>query len=495
MYNVRMNIRKIVSFAAFATLAAFPSAANIRAVTPCPPDAGWTKSWWMPRHNQKLEQARAGGAPVVFVGDSITHNWESAGKVQWNKYFAAGRYRALNLGFSGDRTEHVLWRLDHGELSGYEAKAVVLMIGTNNTGHFPYEQEPPLDTIIGVRAVLDKIREKQPNAKIVFCPIFPRGADEKDACRVRNRVVNAEVMRFADGKTVFWCDFTDQFLTKDGTLPAELFPDRLHPAAAGYEIWAAAIRPYLDAALDGAPMPPNRVAADADPYASYAGRPAPARPTSLIGRKEWWWKDPEMWFNAVKRHRDETSKGNCAFDLVFLGDSITRGWQTSGAAVLADLRKQYSILPLGIGGDRVQHVMWRVRYGELDGFKAKCIMLMIGTNNNYGDKPEATALGIKNLLAEIRAKRPEATILLVPVFPRGEQPTDPKRINNANVNALIKGFADGKHVIWVDFNSRLVRPDGTISKDLMPDFLHPRVEGYRIWAETTLPYFKAACGK
>ena len=132
-----MNIRRIVSFAAFATLAAFPSAANIRAVTPCPPDAGWTKSWWMPRHNQKKEQARAGGAPVVFVGDSITHNWESAGKGQWNKYFAAGRYRALNLGFSGDRTEHVLWRLDHGELSGYEAKAVVLMIGTNNTGHFP----------------------------------------------------------------------------------------------------------------------------------------------------------------------------------------------------------------------------------------------------------------------------------------------------------------------------------------------------------------------
>jgi beta-glucosidase len=178
-----------------------------------------------------------------------------------------------------------------------------------------------------------------------------------------------------------------------------------------------------------------------------------------------------------------------------LGDSITRGWETRGAAVLADLRKQYSILPLGIGGDRVQHVIWRVRYGELDGFKTKCIMLMIGTNNNYGDKPEATALGIKNLLSEIRAKQPEATILLVPVFPRGEQPTDPKRINNANVNALIKGFADGKHVIWVDFNSRLVRPDGTISKDLMPDFLHPRVEGYRIWAETALPYFKAACGK
>ena len=242
-----MNIRKIVSFAAFVTLAAFPSAANIRAVTPCPSEADWAKSWWMPRHNQKLEQARSGGAPVVFVGDSITHNWESAGKVQWEKYFASGRYRALNLGFSGDRTEHVLWRLDNGELSGYEAKAVVLMIGTNNTGHFPYGQEPPLDTIIGVRAVLDKIREKQPNAKIIFCPIFPRGADENDERRARNRVVNAEVMRFADGKTVVWLDFTAQFLDAKGDTKW-CMNDRLHPNEKGYDIWWNAIKPYLDRA-------------------------------------------------------------------------------------------------------------------------------------------------------------------------------------------------------------------------------------------------------
>ena len=495
VYNVRMNIRKIVSVAACIALAALHSAADIRAVTPCQPDADWTKNWWMPRHNQKMEQVRKGGAPIVFLGDSITHNWESPGREQWNKYFAVGRYRALNLGFSGDRTEHVLWRLDNGELSGYEVKAVVLMIGTNNTGHFPYDKEPPLDTIIGVRAVLDKIREKQPKAKIVLCPIFPRGANNDDPNRARNRVVNSEIMRFADGKTVFWCDFTDQFLAKDGTLPAEIFPDRLHPAAYGYEIWAAAVLPYLDAALDGKPMPPNRFSANADLRTFYADGPVPAQPASMIGRRAWWWKDPEMWFNAVKNHRRMTSEGDGTFDIVLLGDSITRGWDGNGAAVLAELRKTYSILQLGIGGDCVQHVLWRVKNGELDGYKAKCIMLMIGTNNNYGDKAQDTALGIKRLLPAIRAKQPDATVLLMPIFPRGETPADDKRIRNETVNAQIKSLADGKHVIWLDINSKLVRPDGTISKDLMPDFLHPKVEGYRIWADAALPHFKAICGK
>lgn len=476
-------------------MAVFFARADIRAVTPVQPDAQWTKGWWLPRHEQKMEQVRKGGAPIVFIGDSITHFWENAGREQWKRYFATGRYRALNLGFSGDRTEHVLWRLDNGELSGYDAKVIVLMIGTNNTGHFPRNEETPLDTVIGVRAVLDKIRGKQPKAKIVLCPIFPRGANEKDPNRVRNRIVNEEIMRFADGKDVLWCDFTSQFLTKDGVLPAEIFPDFLHPSAYGYEVWASAILPYLDAALDGTPMPPNRFSPNACSPTSCLEGPAPARPTSLIGRREWWWREPEMWFNAVKRHRKCASEGNGTFDLVFLGDSITRGWETKGAAVLADLRKTYSILALGIGGDRVQHALWRVRNGELEGFTAKCVMVMIGTNNNYGDKPEATALGIKSLLAAIQERQPNAVILLLPVFPRGEKPSDKMRINNAAVNKIIKGFADGKRVVWLDFTDKLVRPDGTISKDLMPDFLHPLQEGYQIWADAALPHFKAICGK
>ena len=469
--------------------------ADIRAVTPVPQNAD-PNSWWMKRHAQKMELVKKGGSKVVFIGDSITHFWESKGRMQWEKYFAGAPYNALDLGYSADRTEHVLWRLDNGELDGYEAKCVVLMIGTNNTGHNSFEKETPIDTIIGIRAVLDKIRAKQPKAKIVLCPIFPRGATPQDGNRVRNAVVNREIQKFADGRTVFWCDFTDQFLLPDGTLPMGVMPDRLHPGAYGYEIWASAIIPYINFALtdDGSTLCPQRFAPNADAALNTSG-PAPAQATSLIGEREGWWKDPEMWFHALQQHRAEAADGQGEFDLVFLGDSIARGWEGNGRAVLADLRKTYKILPLGIGGDRVQHNIWRVRNGELSGYTTKAVMLMIGTNNNYGDNPSDVAAGIKQLLADIRAKQPAAKIVLCPVFPRGEKPTDKMRQQNAAVNAIIQNYADGKDVLWLDFTDKYLQADGTISKDLMPDFLHPKEEGYRIWAEAARPLFKAICGK
>ncbi|MBR4614093.1 MAG: acetylglucosamine-6-sulfatase, partial [Kiritimatiellae bacterium] len=162
---------------------------SLRALIPAVPDASWTTNWWMGRHEAKMKEVRAGGAPIVFLGDSITHFWESNGRAVWDRYFATGRYRALNLGFSGDRTEHVLWRIAHGELDGYNAKAIVLMLGTNNSGHFPIEKETPEDTIVGMKAVLMAIRDKQPQAKIILCAIFPRGRDANDACRRRNAAV------------------------------------------------------------------------------------------------------------------------------------------------------------------------------------------------------------------------------------------------------------------------------------------------------------------
>jgi len=485
MNKLILSIGLAVSFAAFG---------DIASVTPSPASAEWTRNWWGKRHAALVEQAKKGGAPVVFLGDSITHFWESTGREQWNRYFAEGPRRAINLGFSGDRTEHVLWRIDNGELDGYEAKVIVLMIGTNNTGHKSFYDEPPSDTIIGIRAILDKLRARQPKAKIVLSAIFPRGAAANDALRQRNDTVNHEIMRFADGKTVFWCDFTEQFLTADGYLPAEVMPDRLHPAAFGYEVWASAVLPYIDAAVEGRTMPPNRYASHIDRMFYRDGTP-PTKAISLIGRKEHWWKDPEMWFHRLQKHRCAISAANGEFDAVFLGDSITAGWEGNGKKILEELGQTYRILPLGIGGDRVQHNIWRVRNGEFDGYKTKLVTLMIGTNNNYGDKPEAVVAGIRVLLDEIRAKQPQAKILLHPIFPRGEKPTDKMRIQNEAVNAAIRKFADGKVVVWVDFNEKLMRADKTISKELMPDYLHPLEEGYRIWAEAIRPYLKEACGK
>jgi len=214
---------------------------------------GNAKAWQVQRHNEKMKLVAQGGAKVVFIGDSITHFWEGSGKGVWQKYFADGEFKALNLGTSADRTEHLLWRLAAGELDGYEAKCILLMIGTNNTGHFPIEKESPADTVAGIRKVLDLIAAKQPKARIVLTSIFPRGNGPTDGYRVRNNAVNKEIAKFADGKKIIWCDFSDKYLDREGRLSHELFPDYLHPNALGYEIWANEVMPLIRQCLTASP--------------------------------------------------------------------------------------------------------------------------------------------------------------------------------------------------------------------------------------------------
>ena len=145
---------KLPLFVAVAFCAVCHSA-EIRALDPRPQSTD-PDHWWCKRFKEKSGLVKAGGSQVGFIGDSITHGWESRGGGEWYKYFKGAPFKALNLGYSADRTEHVLWRIENGELDGYEAKAVVLMIGTNNTGHFPESEEPPADTILGIREIVRK---------------------------------------------------------------------------------------------------------------------------------------------------------------------------------------------------------------------------------------------------------------------------------------------------------------------------------------------------
>ena len=474
-----------------ATLACAASFGAIRAVTP----TAWNgdpNCWQMKRHAEKMSVVTNGGAKVVFIGDSITHFWESNGAVQLKKYFSEGDLKMLDLGTSADRTEHVLWRLTEGkELDGYSAKAIFLMIGTNNSGHFKFSEEPPIDTILGIREILKVIREKQPEAKVILTAIFPRGADRTNACRKRNEIVNKEIAKFADGKNVLWLDFNDQFLTADGRLPREVFPDLLHPGAYGYEVWASAILPYANAALAGLPMPPSRWAPFVREENVRMAESVAVYPASRCDQA--WWLDRML----EKRNQIADAKGE--FDIVFFGDSITHNWdrENRGGPVLEELRKTYSILNIGYSGDRTEHLVWRGLNGELDGYTAKCIMLMIGTNNTWHrkDRPEDIAAGIRRVLDVIAEKQPQAKTLLLPIFPFGDVPEHANRVNNEKANALIKGYADGQKVIWVDFNAKFLDEKGDNVK-WMPDHCHPNAAGYReIWMPAVLPYFKEIVGK
>ncbi len=200
------------------------------------------------RHESFNEIAKKGDAQLVFLGDSITHGWEGKGKAVWEQTWAP--LKAANFGIGGDRTEHVLWRIDHGNFDGIKPKEIVLMIGTNNTGHQGRPQTE-LDgavyqcsaqqTADGIKAILAKLQQKCPEARILLLAIFPRGANKDDKFRQQNEATNALVKAFADDKKVFFLDIGGKFLEGDGTLPKSIMPDLLHPNEKGYQIWSDAI--------------------------------------------------------------------------------------------------------------------------------------------------------------------------------------------------------------------------------------------------------------
>lgn len=204
------------------------------------------EKWCADRHDQKLAQAKEGPVDLVFLGDSITHNWERAGKDVWAKYY--GNRNAINLGYGADRTEHVIWRItEGGELDGISPKLVILMIGTNNVGH---RSSSPAQTVEGIKKILEIIGEKAPQAKVLLLAVFPRSANPTDEMRVKVNEINAGLPALADGQRVFFLDFGKKFLADDGTLPQEMMGDRLHPGAAGYEIWAEEVEPFVKKYVD-----------------------------------------------------------------------------------------------------------------------------------------------------------------------------------------------------------------------------------------------------
>lgn len=170
-------------------------------------------------------------------------------------------------------------------------------------------------------------------------------------------------------------------------------------------------------------------------------------------------------------------------ELVFLGDSITAGWGRQ-QPIWEKAFGAYKPANFGIGGDRTQHVLWRIQNGELDVIKPKAIVLMIGTNNSATDSAEGIAKGIKAIVETIRSKQPQAKLLLLAVFPRGEKPSpNPQRDKLKEVNATIAKLDDGKHIHFLDIGEKFLQTDGSLSKEIMPDFLHLSPAGYQIWAD------------
>jgi lysophospholipase L1-like esterase len=176
-------------------------------------------------------------------------------------------------------------------------------------------------------------------------------------------------------------------------------------------------------------------------------------------------------------------------DLLFIGDSITHGWEGAkgGKAVWEEFYGRRNAVNLGIGGDRTQHVLWRLEHGNIDGIAPKLAVVMIGTNNAGDNKPEEIAAGVKLIVEKLRAKVPGIKVLVLGIFPRGPSSQDPRRQVNMKANALIAKLADGKTVLYQDIGAKFLQPDGTLTREVMPDLLHLNTASYKIWAEAIEP--------
>ena len=204
--------------------------------------------WWANRflsRHQLVEQQRGKTVDLVLLGDSIMHFWEWKCPESWKK-LTQGR-TVLNLGYGGDRTQHVIWRVQHGELDGYTAKNIVLMIGTNNNSS---DTTNPENVAKAIEKIVALVREKQPGAQLILHPIFPRGVSAQSArhaaARARNDKTNELLKAFAAAHPeITWIDFNAKLVDETGWVPAAIMRDEIHPTAVGYDLWMEALLPHL----------------------------------------------------------------------------------------------------------------------------------------------------------------------------------------------------------------------------------------------------------
>jgi len=219
-----------------------------------------------------------------------------------------------------------------------------------------------------------------------------------------------------------------------------------------------------------------------NPFAALEGKTHYAvtpKPLAASWAVEWW----------MPRHRavnERLQQGQV--DLLFIGDSITHGWENTGRAYWDKYYAPRNAVNMGFSGDRTQNVLWRLDHTDFSQVSPKLAIVMIGTNNSNGDDntAEEIADGIMAVCQRLRTHLPDMKILLLAIFPRDHDPS-PQREKNARASALAARIADGDMIHTLDINQAFLADDGTLSRDIMPDFLHPSKAGYKIWAEAIEP--------
>jgi lysophospholipase L1-like esterase len=253
------------------------------ATKPTPRDKGWEK-----RHETFVGIAKRGNVDLLFLGDSITDAWggEGHGTNGGHKIFTSKfvPMKAANFGIGGDRTQHVIWRLQNGELDGIKPKVVQLMIGTNNSNGSDNTAEEIAD---GVKGIIDEIKKKSPSTKVLLLAVFPRNTGKDDAAKKiqKDKIdkVNSIISKLDDGgKSVKFLDIGSKFKDASGALPKELMPDQLHLSEKGYEIWANAVESVITSMLKGDQVKAVEPTKKVEPSKPTSGTPEPTKTVKKV---------------------------------------------------------------------------------------------------------------------------------------------------------------------------------------------------------------------
>jgi len=412
----------------------------------------------MARHEGFNARVRQGDVNLLFVGDSVVEGWADSGRAAWDRFY--GQRKAVNLGIAGDQAQHILWRLDHGNLEGISPKLAVLMLGGDCGSDCT-----PQEIAAGTEAVVEKLRAKLPGIRVLVVGILPCGAGNEDPRRQVHAKANELLSTLADDNMVHYHDIGFAFLAPDRNVRRDLMPDQFHLSPLGY----MALAEWLD-----------------DRVTTLLGETEnPVLPVPLSSL-DWWFAKHES-LNARVR------QGNVG--LIFIGDSITNGWDNEGTEVWERYYATRNAVNLGISCDRIQNVLWRLDNGNIDGISPKLAVVMIGTSNASRSRLEDIPGGIKAVVEKLRAKLPNTKVLLLGIFPRGKDNQDPWRQINNKVNERISTLADGRMVFYLDIGPKLVAPDGTASTDVLRDLVHLSAKGYAIWAEEIEPMVAELMGE
>ncbi len=203
--------------------------------------------------------------------------------------------------------------------------------------------------------------------------------------------------------------------------------------------------------------------------------------------QEWYWTRHEAVNQRLKQ-------GNV--DLLFVGNSIVNGWDNTGRKYWDKYYASRNAVNMGFGWDWTQHTLWRLDHSDFSNISPKLAVVLIGTNNSNGNDniAEEIADGIIAVCGRLHTQFPDMKILLLGIFPREPLPCA-QREKITRANQLASRIADGESIYYLDLSHLVLSEDGKLRQDLMPDFLHPNEEGYRVWAEAMEPKIAELLGE